>query len=79
MGRMLYHRASAAEMYSTKTISQSLSNEARNEAKGTDVPLLPQMNALPYQFVTDLLTCSSVCSSAMFMYPSKHERTPRTK
>ena len=34
------------------------------------------MKASPYWFVTVPLTYSSVCSRAMFMYPSRQESTP---
>jgi hypothetical protein len=40
------------------------------------LPLFPRMNASPYRFVMTPLTCSSVCSRAIFMYPSRQESIP---
>lgn len=39
--------------------------------------LFPRINASPYLFFNCPLTYSSVCSSAMFIYPSKQARTPK--
>lgn len=41
-----------------------------------DAPLFPRTNASPYSFVLTPLTYSSVCSSAMFMYPSRQLSVP---
>jgi hypothetical protein len=38
--------------------------------------LLPRMKASPYWFCSCPSTYSSVCSIAMFIYPSKHTRIP---
>lgn len=50
--------------------------ESRTDAECPHSPLFPRTNASPYSFVLVPLTYSSVCSSAMFMYPSKQLRTP---
>ncbi len=39
-------------------------------------PLLPRMKVSPYLALSWPLTYSSVCSIAMFMYPSRHASTP---
>lgn len=41
--------------------------------------LLPRMNASPYLFFSCPFAYSSVWSRAMFMYPSRHARTPTDK
>ena len=40
------------------------------------LPLFPRIKASPYLFLSWPLTYSSVCSIAMFIYPSKHARIP---
>lgn len=40
------------------------------------LPLFPRIKASPYLFLSCPLTYSSVCSIAMFMYPSKHAKIP---
>ena len=39
-------------------------------------PLFPLTNASPYRFVITPFTSSSVCSNAMFIKPSRHDRIP---
>lgn len=39
--------------------------------------LFPRMKASPYRALSSPPTTSSVCSSAMFMYPSRQTSTPR--
>lgn len=43
------------------------------------IPLFPRMKASPYFCFNCPLTYSSVCSKAMFRYPSRQARTPRCK
>jgi hypothetical protein len=40
------------------------------------VPLFPRMKASPYLFFSWPFTYSSVCSIAMFMYPSRQAKIP---
>lgn len=41
-----------------------------------NVPLFPLIKQSPYLFFSCPLTYSSVCSIAMFIYPSKHAKIP---
>lgn len=41
-----------------------------------ELPLFPRINASPYLFFNCPFTYSSVCSRAMFIYPSRQARTP---
>ena len=75
LSRAKSHNGSAADMYSTER-SVSTKTLKRVEA---NAPLFPLINASPYRFVTLPPTCSSVCSIAMFMYPSRHDNIPKSK
>lgn len=49
---------------------------SKEKRQACSVPLLPRMKVSPYFFFSWPLTYSSVCSRAMFMYPSKHANLP---
>ena len=44
--------------------------------KKSILPLFPLIKASPYLFFNCPFTYSSVCSKAIFMYPSKQTKTP---
>lgn len=53
-----------------------MSKNIRWGGRGELLPLFPRINASPYLFFNCPFTYSSVCSRAIFIYPSRHARTP---